>query len=328
VSVIDELRAGALSESFVALLYRQVAVVAKVRNFPPPHPYTAWSKDAVLETAHDFLTSEHTSRRLVELAARADDDESFERLLGVAVLNYLREQGRKTTLGRLVRRLRPLFGADTRFVFVPEGEPGAGNVALASAGSNAPYAGPTDVLREAAQNVSEVTIVRWNPNTRREAPVADTKSLMELSAAVLGAARGSMPVADLAHVLASRLGVDPRRIPATMYVDDLDVVVGGEEIRFGVATNASELTSDLQPVVDGVIDQLSERERLVLAWLHETVRVIADHTGLAASSAGLAKQRVTDKLRMMLAELPSDEADQVAIAARDTVRERAHLDPV
>jgi hypothetical protein len=327
MSVIDELRGGALAEGFVTLLYRQVAVVAKVRNFPPPQPYTVWSKDAVLETAHDFLTSEHTGRRLVELAARADDDESFERLLGVAVLNYLREQGRKTTLGRLVRRLRPLLDADPRFAFVPDGSPGAGNVVLAGADVTAPYAGSPDGLDEAARNVSNVTVVRWSPSSRRESPVADSKSLMELSAAVLGAAGGSMLVADLAYVLASRLGVDPRRIPATMYVDDLDAVVGGDEIGFGVATNA-ELPSELQAMVDGVIAQLTERERLVLAWLHETVRVIADRTGLAVSSAGLVKQRVTDKLRTMSADLSANEAEQVVLAARDAVRERAHLDPV
>lgn len=327
MSIVEDLRHGIQTEEFVALLYRQVAVVAKTRNFPPPEGYQTWTKDAVIETAHDFLTDDATERRLVELLARAEDDEGFTRLFGVAVLNFLRERGRRTTLGRLVRRLRPLLRDDPAFEFVPDGVPGEGNVSLTDSKNTAPFAASPTLLTEAARSVTDVAVVRWSPEAKREGPVSDSASLLRLSAAVLKAADASLRVPDLAEILAVRLGIDPRRIPATTFVDDLDALVDGDEAIHGLARPADSLSAEQLELVNGLLAQLSEKEVLVLAWLHATIREIADRTGLPVSSAGLVKQRVTDKLTALLSGMNMEDAERAALDARDAARNRAGLDP-
>ncbi|MGY0389441.1 hypothetical protein ACWZJV_20940 [Nocardioides sp. WG-D5] len=327
MSIIEDLRHGALSDDFVRLLYKHVATVAKARNFPPPEGYQRWTADAVVETAHDFLADDATPRRLVELVARAEDDDGFARMFGAAVRNFLRDRGRKTVLGKLVRRLRPLLRDDVRFEFVPDGAPGEGNVYLAGSGQTAPSAAHPSVLQDAARSATGITVVRWSPDAKREGPLADTTSLLRLSEAVLSAAEGSLRVEDLADVLALRLGVDPRRIPATTLVDDWDPVIGGDEASVGMARPEEGLSTEQAELVDGLLAQLSDKEVLVLAWLHEKVRVIADQTGLAVSSAGLVKQRVTDKLSTMLSGIDMAEAERTAVAARDEARKRLGLDP-
>ena len=53
-------------------------------------------------------------------------------------------------------------------------------------------------------------------------PLSDRASLLRVAVAVLEAARASMRWADLATVIGSRFGVDPRMVPASTPVDDLD----------------------------------------------------------------------------------------------------------
>ena len=136
-----------------------------------------------------------------------------------------------------------------------------------------------------------------------------------VAAAVLAAAGASMRWADLASVIGTRFGVDPRAVPATTPVDDLD----GALIRAqpGLSSEPSVPGAELlrRATAQAVLDQRTDRERLVLAWLASPIRTIADRTGLAVSTAGLLKQRVTDRLRTMLADDPDAEA--TALACRD-----------
>lgn len=346
MTALEEVRVGELGEEFVALLYRQVAVVAAVRRFPPPEGYGSWTKDAVLETAHDYLTSPEAYRRVLELAARVDTDNSLESALSEMVRNFLRERGRKTTVGKLMRRLRNVLEDDDRFVIVAAGQPGAGMVAFAS-GPTDPSAVPVRDLVDAARAVAEVSVVKWSPAARREGPVADADSLRRLSHAVLVAARGSLERATLAEVIATRLGIDPRSVPAAIPVEDIDSRfertrtadspsgAGSGSDRGSAraqeddpATGSAVASFERDEIAAALLDQLSDRERLVLAWMHETVRTIADQTGLAVSTAGAVKQRVTDKLRSMLADVDADTAEQAALAARDAARRGVGLDPV
>ena len=77
-----------------------------------------------------------------------------------------------------------------------------------------------------------------------------------------------------------------------------------------------------QATARAVLDQLTDRERLVLAWLASPVRTIADRTGLAVSTAGLLKQRVTDRLRTMLADEPDAEATSPGLPGSGSCRAR------
>jgi len=278
-----------------------------------------------METGHEFLRSANIQRRLVEIAMLADDDEQLTRILTQSVVNFLREQARRTAQGRLIRRLKEVLLADDRFTVVPKGIPGAGNVMLADADTTEPFGGRESDLIAAAFDVKEVTVVRWRPEAQRESPISDRDSLVEVAEAVLGTAGASLRWADLAAVIGSRFGVDPRGVPATTPVDDLDGKLIGA--RPGLSSEPVAPGEELlrQATVQAVLDQLTDRERLVLAWLASPVRTIADRTGLAVSTTGLLKQRVTDRLRTMLADEPDAEA--IALACRDLAAAELGIDP-
>src|SRR5258707_5806468 len=88
------------------MLYRAVQTVAIARNFPPPDGHVRWDRDAAMDVAHDFLDGERGRRRITDLALRATDDASLERLLHAAVLNFHRDRSRSTDVGALLRRSR------------------------------------------------------------------------------------------------------------------------------------------------------------------------------------------------------------------------------
>jgi hypothetical protein len=329
MTALQELRAGALGEAFVKLLYRQVAVVAKAHRYPQPEGHSSWTVDAVQETAHNFLV-DGGHKDLIEMAARVDNDPALERLLATMVRNHLRKRGRRTTLGKLIIRLKSVLAEDDQFSVISSGIPGAGYYTLHN-GPTDPFNGRTDSLEAAAQSVIDVTVVRWSPTARREGPVADAASLKALCAAVLGAANGSVDIVTLANVIADRLGIDPRGVPAALAVEDIDDLTShGYGVTVGTAApdDATGSRIELDEITESILEQLTAREKLVLACLHETVRVIANQTGLRVSTAGSIKQRVTAKLHTILARLDETEGEAIAIAARDAARKEVGFDPV
>jgi DNA-directed RNA polymerase specialized sigma24 family protein len=114
-------------------------------------------------------------------------------------------------------------------------------------------------------------------------------------------------------------------VPASTPVDDLD----GEVTRAQpeLFTEPAAPGEDLLRLAaaQAILDQLTDRERLVLAWLGSPIRTIANHTGLAVSTAGILKQRVTDRLRVMLADDPDAEA--IAVASRDLAAKQLGIEP-
>lgn len=333
MTALDELRAGRPDEAFAKLLYRQFAIVGTRYRFPPPHGHATWTREAVMEAAHDYLTDTENYARLTELAAKAGDDAGLERLLGVVVRNYLRAAGRRTLIGKLVRRLRGLLTDDPDFVIVSESTPGGGNIAL-TGGPTAPFGGHPSVLRDAARTVAEVSVVRWGPDARREGPLADGPSLIALSRAVLQTAEGSLPLRDLAEVIAARLGIDPRGVPGTLPVENIDDVTSRNDVSDSPAASSPQAavgalgqSLEVDQVVGAVLAEFGERERLVVAWLDRPVRGIADATGLAVSTAGVVSQRVRDKLRQRLMDMDEDSAERIALGVRDAARRELGLDP-
>lgn len=326
MSAREELRQGRLGEDFALMLYRCARVAGRAHNFPPPEGQSSWTAQAAVETGHEFLRSANIQHRLVEMALQADDDEQLARILTQALVNFLREQARRTALGLWIRRLKEVLQDDDRFTIVPRGIPGAGNVMLAGEATSEPFGGRDSDLTAAAFDVKDVNVIRWRPESPRESPLADRDSLLKVAEAVLTAAGASLRWAELAAVIAARFGVDPRAVPATTPVDDLDgdLLAGA---RPGPGSQAAVPGEDLLRLATAraVLDQLTERERMVLAWLASPVRTIADRTGLAVSTAGVVKQRVTDQLRVLLADDP--DAEETALACRDLAASELGIDP-
>jgi hypothetical protein len=323
MSALTDLRRGEFGEDFAGLLYLSMRAVARARNFPPPADHTVWSPDAVLEASHDFLISTHARRRLTELAVLAADDEELVRLLQTACLNFLRERSRATTIGRLIRRLKDLLRSDPRFAEVAAGQVGAGNVILAGTTATAPFGGRREDLARAAWSVKDVTIVRWTPNARRESPIADRDSLLRVSLAVLAFAEGSLPWDQLAAAVGERFGLSTRSVPGVVATDDLDSI--GTEADAATAAYPASAIAPTEPLfrtaaAESLLTQLTNTEILVLAHLDEPVRTIATFINASPSTAAVLKNKVADKLRILLTD--DDDAEETALEAIRLARER------
>ncbi|MEV4511604.1 hypothetical protein AB0K00_21835 [Dactylosporangium sp. NPDC049525] len=281
-------RDGVFGTEATVELYRCVRAVARASNFPPPDGHPSWTLDAIQETAHDVFADARGPQRLVELAVKAHDDGSFRRLLEQVVRNFLRDRARATTKGRLIRRLREVLNDDPRFAVVPAGQPGAGqNIELADGTTPGVWNGRLNDLVTAAYKVTEVSIVRWRADARRESPVAEATSLAAVCEAVLRAAGASLTIGDLADVIAARFAVSPT--PVITPVDDVDPWLPGVDTVDHAQTEAEVLAG-----AERLLAQLTPRERLVLAYLDEPVRRIADRTGLGKSAAAQIAARVRE----------------------------------
>ena len=213
----------------------------------------------------------------------------------------------------MIRLKQLLTGPEFRVE--PPGVPGAGNVTLASSRPGVVWDGDPAPLLRAAYRVTEVTVVRWRPDSRREPPLADAASLTRVSRAVLEVAGGSMRFADVADVVGARFGLS--RTPAVTSLDAVDLSPG----ELGGGPESEVVVEDAARTLLG---QLSDRDRLILAWLGESVNVIADRTGLPRSTAAFAATRLRQHLEVLLSV--DDDGEAVLTLARAEVRGALDLD--
>ncbi len=275
MSALDELTVdGRLGDTGARMLYASVRAVGKGRGFKPPAGHDRWSKDAIAEVAHNFLADSRTPGRLAYLTIHATDDQSMERLLNTMVLNYLRDQGRRTEVGRLVRRINTLLTDDNRFL-------SAHDRWSLTTGPTTPSTTPPEELARAADAVERVTVPRWNDRTARAHPHADAPSIARLCHTVLEAAEGSLTSADLARAIAARVGLRP-----TPIVNLLDVPEPADDTY----TTLIEASDDLI-AARAVFDTLTEREKRIMATLHLPLRDLFDAIGIKKSQASPVRAR-------------------------------------
>lgn len=297
MSVLQELqRTGLLNAAGAQLLYDTVAAIVRFSNMPPPSGYGGWTGDAVMEVAHDFLAHAQTPRRLTAIAVEAGDDDSLERLLEAAVRNYLRDVARATHRGALMRRLRSVLTESDTFEQVPDGQPGAGWWMLSS-GEARPWGGNIDDLVAASWEAPGITAVRWK-NAVRRGPVAARGTLERFMQAVLAEAGGAVRLAELARVAEQRFNVGPLA----------EVELGDSDAPVQDPAPDDEVLDDIRVAWE----ELSTRERVILANHGLTVRELAEVLGLRKSAAAEARRQVEAKLRILLGE--SDDPDVAAIS--------------
>jgi len=291
MSTLDTLlREGRLDDDGALLLYETVAKVARARNYPPPQGERTWTRDAVREVAHQFLTGTRATERLVQLALTAVDDRSFARLLETAVLNWLRDDARRTVIGRQIRRLKDVCAAEQDMVVSDHG------VRLLDSPDRA-YADREDVLVSAALAVS-VQRRRWRPDARRDGPEADRSDSAAIVRAVLTVARRRVAWPQLGRIFAKRF--DLIAAPATLDLDALDPHPVSDYARVEVTDQ-----------VEAILDQLTEREKRVLPLLDLSSREAATLLPYGHSTIANTQRRVRDFLSRVL----RDDAEGAAIVA-------------
>jgi len=279
------------------LLYKTVWLVAVGNGFPPPAGSTSWNETAVTETAHDFVKDKRGPKRLLDIAVRSVDEQSFERLLEAAVQNFLRDVARATDLGKLIVRVKEILRDEDDFKPVT-GHPERWTLVD---GPIAPSAAGPDHLAAAIAGV-KVVVPKWT-SQRRDAPLADRPSFIRLITTVLTAAAGSLTAVDIAHALTARL--DHRRTPLTMSLDIRERIsepgpAGGDP--------SARTVADLHAA--DVFNSLSDRERIIVTTLDRNVRDLARLIDTGKTQAALIRQRLVERLRDELAD--DDDPDSTA----------------
>lgn len=296
------LTGGALGPAGVELLYKTVRQAVRLRRLPPPSGAPMWTTDAVMEVAHDIITARQGPARFALLAARSTDEASFRSQLFTLVMNDLASANRRTARGRLSERLKDIVA------MMPDAHTTNGWVVLEEL-SPGPAASFADLVAAAAR--VPITVPSWSDQARRQAPVADAGSMQELVRAVLAQAPSGLAHRDLVAVLAHRLGVHDSPQP----VDQAGLEMLAPPAPDDPAQSAADSVAG-----EELLSRLSVEQQMILPYLEEPVRDIAEATGLRRNKAW----QVAQATRLRLVELLADEVDaaQVLGAAVESARIR------
>lgn len=297
MTAINELHAGRTGPDFYGLLRQTVLAVGVARNFPAPSGGDSWTAEYASAVANEFLAEKQTPRRLADLALHCASDEALARRLQGSVRNFLRDQGRRTDIGRLIRRVKRALNEEADYSKV-EGD----RWALANA-NDEPTKVPFNVLEAAASLEPEVVIPSWGPETKRKGPVADKATINRLIRRVLEAAKGSVTAADIAKAIAPRLAIPLQALTLEIDAGDRPERV---ELDSPFDATADEVVSAL--TAKEVLETLTDRERIALGHLDLGVRELGPKIGVSHSQAAVVRQMAAEKLRDELAGDESGEA--------------------
>ncbi len=264
-------------------------------TFPPPEGYTWWSDDAVDHLLADMFDREDRDnpgqghKFLLNCYLRATDEPSLERLLLATMQNFLKDQAKGTTRGRLRRRLETLFEADERFHL------GEKDRWALTSGSSVPWQGDRATLERVAFGVRGAEITQWNHSG--QTPRATREALLTVAEAVLEAAQGAVQIEDLARVLQQRFRLlrEPNFVPFEDQHDQL-----GWVSRVDVGMRARALFSLLSPEERRLVPVLGQRSR----W--------GEVLGTGQARAGVIGETLLEQLR--LATVDDADHDMVALA--------------
>jgi hypothetical protein len=287
VSALEELRAGAIGEEFLALLRRTFRAVAVGRGFPAPDGHSGWSAEAVEDVAGEFLASPQTPRRLTDLALRCRTDAALKLQMQAVVQNFFADVGRRTPVGRLVLRINEVLAMDEEFEKV-------GRYWAMSGSTDEPAAIDLDALVRAVAAVEIVVPAAWTG--KRRGPDLDAVSVRRVGQACLKAAGGPVRAADMARAVARclNLGASPLSIEASA----LDPAGSEREVGFelGFGERAGE-----------VFALLNDHERIAIGLPEASASMLAPTLGVSRSKAALIRSRA---IAILKEELRDEEDGQ------------------
>lgn len=288
------LSTGSMGPAAVTLLYSTVRKVVRVRNVPPPTGERQWTSDSLMEAAHAVF-AERGPQRLLTLAARSTDEESFRALLWTLVANDLITQGRRSERGKLSERLKVVI-SDMDDVELRNGR-----------FVSAPTEGRRDEVRfdelVAAASGVAVRVPPWDPLSAHSAPVADRESLEALVRVLLAKAGAGLRLGELVAVLAVRMGVHDA--PELLEDVALESVSGASASH---PARAAEETDD----AESVLAQLTMDEQRALPYLDASAAELGAALGFGKTKAW----QVQRSARLKLAQILQDSPDGARVLGR------------
>ncbi len=293
--VVDSLRSpDGPGESFLVMVDRVVRSAVRCMNVPPPDPPGVWDDDSLAEVAADFVTAKWP--RVLDAGLNAAADAEFAAWLRKSFRRFLADRSRETLSGKLRRRIQHLLGEDDRFGWVPPD-----SWALKGTAAGPHWGASQRALTDAAWR-TETTSYSWWSASGDHAPFGDRQDILAVTAAILVAAGGPVPVDVLAEVIAQRLN-----LPTAWrfdYVDTHDAQLGAED-----------LSEEDRDAARWLVSQLTVRERDILSLVAEgaTVRAAAARLGIPKSTLNVLQGR--SERRAAALALVHPDPDRVVRAA-------------
>jgi hypothetical protein len=213
---LDALRAEHRHEVIGEHLRRLLHEIAyaTARQYPP-RQYGAgrsWSREAVEDLLHDWVADRLIKRRhLAALIASAASLSSLKAGLTTDLRQYLANRHRKSITAHLFHRMHLLLSSDPVFVRVgPAGRAGSQRWALEGADNVAPSTSATSELLIAARELRDADLpqVWYKPSSQKTSPVLRNPELKRMLEHLLGRARGSLTLAEIARAVFQRFDLE------------------------------------------------------------------------------------------------------------------------
>lgn len=290
MSALEELQRKQVGGEFLALLQRTIGAVGRGGLYPSPSGGATWSADDVRTVVADFLASPQTARRLADLQTHCRNERALQLRLERTIKNFLADKGRRTPVGRLVRRFNEVL--EQHIDFARDGS----HWRLVDSAVE-PSVADIDALNRLVSGLEVTVPTAWRTG-ERQSPDLDQASVVRIARAAIEAA-GPLRPAELAQLAAVRLGLGAA--PLSLEVTGYDPAPP----RGPTDATGSAALVDIR--ADEVFSRLNEQERAALGLAEVSVEGLGAMLGVSGSKAHLIRRRAVSILRD---ELNDDEDGQ------------------
>lgn len=285
MTAYSEIAKGEPGNDFIDLVGRTIRAVARSRNYPPPDNRDHWDEDAVISMTTSFFADPQTPRRLNDLRVRCSDERGLRSVLQSTIRNHLADVGRRTDVGRIVRRFDDVLAADDSF------QKTGGNWRLESEpvdGTIIDFEG----LVKAASKVEVSAPSNWHQSANRKSPDIDKESAVRLAAVLLRASAFPLTSSTIGQVAARRLGIGQT---------PLSLDVSGYEPPSAIeSATADGAVLDLR--ASEVLDLLTNAQRVALGRLDLSVVDLGVLLSVSKSTAAAIRNGARIVLKDQLKE--------------------------
>lgn len=275
MSALDELRRNEVGDDFLSLLQRTINAAARQGLYPPPSGRQRWDSDAVNSTVADFLASPQTPRRLADLRTHCRTEEALRARLQRTIKNFLADIGRRTTVGRLVRRFNEVLATDTAFE--------RDGIYWRLSGTSAKRTiVDFDRLVQTVAGVEAVPPAAWLTGDRNSPPI-DKPSVLRVAHAAI-AAGGPLRPAELAELAAQRLGLSATPLSLDAFAYEPAPLTNRPSDTTGADALVDLLASE-------VFSRLNEPQRLTIGLPRLSSDALGELLGCSGSKANMIQRR-------------------------------------
>lgn len=294
VGVREEVAAGQFGQEFI--YSARVAARAVTRTRPSPSHQDPWPDDEIDELVHETIVRVGTEKLALAANAAANDAQFIGGWMKEALRTTLDVRARQTPSGRVIRAMDDALREDLDQFCLENGY-----WRLAADNRQPAWRGGRAALLEAAWEV-ETTTVRMSQRALKTPPIAARRDMRAVCALVLEQS-GPLAKVELAEVLAQRFNVIFEARFDYLDLDD-DKHAQPAETPSGDAFDAV----DDELAARSMLEQLTGNERYVLGLVvgGASLRDLVDALDCTKYRAGIVKDRLEEKLRLLASSSPVD----------------------